>query len=195
MSGQIKSRSRVAAFGEVYTAKKQVWDMLRLVPDTLPIDATWLEPACGNGNFLAEILKRKLIQAGNETDYVRAVIIAVSSIYGVDIQHDNVIESRDRLLQIITNDVEAATKSAPDPRLIYTAKQILSRNIVCGNTLSETASDGSPLIFCEWKLQQSGCIICKEYRYSDLLSAGGACESYIARHRYNWLKVNKIKAA
>ena len=57
MSAQIKSRKRVADFGEVYTAQKQVNDMLALLPDDMPLESTYLEPACGNGNFLAAILK------------------------------------------------------------------------------------------------------------------------------------------
>ena len=61
-TGQIKSRQRVSEFGEVYTAHRQVTDMLDLIQaDMIGIDTTYFEPACGNGNFIVEILKRKLM--------------------------------------------------------------------------------------------------------------------------------------
>ena len=58
---QVKSRERVAAHGEVFTAEREVKAMCDLVkPETERIDSRFLEPACGDGNFLAEILTRKL---------------------------------------------------------------------------------------------------------------------------------------
>ena len=57
----IKSKQRVRDYGEVYTPEQIVRDMLDLLPhDTQAIDSTYLEPACGNGAFLIEILRRKL---------------------------------------------------------------------------------------------------------------------------------------
>ena len=58
---QVKSKKRVADHGEVFTAEKEVNAMLDLVKqETERIDSRFLEPACGNGNFLAEVLRRKL---------------------------------------------------------------------------------------------------------------------------------------
>ena len=58
---QVKSRQRVADHGEVYTAEREVRAMCDLVKsETERIESRFLEPACGNGNFLAEVLRRKL---------------------------------------------------------------------------------------------------------------------------------------
>src|SRR5271155_2392031 len=92
---QVVSRKRVNDHGEVFTAKREVTAMLDLVKhETTRIDSRFLEPACGKGNFLTEILERKLrvVQSryGNsQLDYERNAILAVSSIYGIDILEDN----------------------------------------------------------------------------------------------------------
>lgn len=58
---QVKSKQRVADFGEVYTNEREVNAMLDLVADQASNpEKTFLEPACGNGNFLSEVLARKL---------------------------------------------------------------------------------------------------------------------------------------
>lgn len=96
MEKQIKSRQRVADHGEVYTAEREVKAMCDLVSDECNrIDSRFLEPACGDGNFLAEILCRKLAAVKKKykksvIDYEKNSLLAVSSIYGVDILADNV---------------------------------------------------------------------------------------------------------
>ena len=61
MEKQVKSKQRVADHGEVFTAEREVNAMLDLVKqETERIDSRFLEPACGDGNFLSEILRRKL---------------------------------------------------------------------------------------------------------------------------------------
>ena len=102
MEKQIKSKRRVSDFGEVYTARKQVTDMVDLVDSSASdITTTVLEPACGNGNFLVEILARKMNTIQwcpiSLIRYERETLRAVASIYGVDIQKDNTIECRERL--------------------------------------------------------------------------------------------------
>ena len=88
---QVKSKKRVSDHGEVFTAKREVNAMLDLVKqETERIDSRFLEPACGDGNFLAEILRRKLkIVRGryrkSPADYEKYAVVAVTSIYGVDI--------------------------------------------------------------------------------------------------------------
>ena len=102
----IKSRERVSQHGEVFTALREVNAMLDLVkPETERIESRFLEPACGNGNFLAEILRRKLNILSthfsrSRIDYEFNAIVAVGSIYGIEIQIDNVEECRERLLGI-----------------------------------------------------------------------------------------------
>lgn len=103
---QIKSKKRVADHGEVFTSEREVNAMLDLVkPETERIDSRFLEPACGNGNFLAEVLRRKLAvvkerYAKSQIEFERYAVLAISSIYGVDILEDNAVECRNRLFKI-----------------------------------------------------------------------------------------------
>ena len=106
MEKLVKSRQRVADHGEVFTAEREVNAMLDLVKnETERIDSRFLEPACGNGNFLAEILRRKLavvkrMYGRNVADYEKWSIIALMNIYGVELLDDNAIECRNRLYDI-----------------------------------------------------------------------------------------------
>ena len=103
---QSKSKQRVADHGEVFTSDREVNAMLDLVKqETDRIDSRFLEPACGTGNFLAEILRRKLAAVESrykksQLEYERYAVIAVTSLYGVDILEDNIIECRNRLFKI-----------------------------------------------------------------------------------------------
>ena len=100
---QVISKKRVTDHGEVYTSKREVNAMLDLVKqETERIESRFLEPACGTGNFLTEILERKLrvIESRygkSQLEYERYGVLAVSSVYGIDILEDNVVESRKRL--------------------------------------------------------------------------------------------------
>lgn len=124
MVGQIKSKQRVNDFGEVYTNQKEVKAMCDLIPQDIwdDIDKTFLEPCCGNGNFLSEILQRKFAKCRNYTDGLRAL----QSCYGIDIQEDNIIETRQRLLNMYTSIWAEGHDQAA---------KILQNNIVCGDSL------------------------------------------------------------
>ena len=104
---QIKSRERVAERGEVFTAEREVNAMLDLVKqETERIDSRFLEPACGTGNFLVEILRRKLEVVRRQYqkqlgELELQTTIALSSVYGIDIMKDNVEECCQRLLDIV----------------------------------------------------------------------------------------------
>ncbi len=106
---QIKSKKRVANHGEVFTAKREVNAMLDLVKhETDRIDSRFLEPACGTGNFLVEILNRKLSVVErkykrNQIEYERYAVLAISSIYGIDLMIDNICECRKRLFEILND--------------------------------------------------------------------------------------------
>lgn len=107
MSRHIVSKKRVADHGEVFTNPREVNAMLDLVrQETERIDSRFLEPACGTGNFLAEVLERKLRVVDrryrrSQIEYERYTLLAVSSIYGIDLLEDNVLECRRRLLTIV----------------------------------------------------------------------------------------------
>ncbi len=132
----IKSKQRVSDFGEVFTPAHIVKDMCDLVPAEMwvSVDTTFLEPACGTGNFLAEILARKLELCKNWQDG----LIALKSVYGIDIQMDNVIEARQRLFDMYI------AKFPKSPALSgIMAAQILASNIVCGDFIKEYKDERS----------------------------------------------------
>lgn len=113
MATMIKSKERVQQHGEVFTPDSIVNDMLDLVDERLDkeevwkyIDTTYLEPACGTGNFLLRILDRKLEVAQRSLtrdQWELALIHSLCSIYAIDIQSDNVIESKNRMKELIYN--------------------------------------------------------------------------------------------
>ena len=120
----IKSRKRVKDFAEVYTPNWLVKDMVALAKAS-EIETTVLEPACGNGNFLAEILEQKLQYSRNEEESW----ISLKSLYGIDIQEDNVKECKERLCNIFLKYFPWYDKTDVMP--------ILDNNIVCGNFLTK----------------------------------------------------------
>lgn len=127
MSKQIKSKERVSRFAEVFTAEREVKAMCDLVlQETERIDSRFLEPACGNGNFLVEILERKLSRCEN----AEQGLTALKSIYGIDIQRDNVEESKLRLFDIFVKHFPKAPATTG-----LEAAAILENNIICGNSL------------------------------------------------------------
>ena len=127
-SNQIKSKDRVSKFAEVFTAEREVKAMCDLIPSEVweDINSRFLEPACGNGNFLVEIFERKL----NRCESAEQGLNALRSIYGIDIQQDNVEESKQRLFDMFIKHYP----KAPAITAIVAA-QILENNIICGDSL------------------------------------------------------------
>lgn len=154
--GQIKSRERVASHGEVFTADREVNAMLDLVKqETERIDSRFLEPACGNGNFLAEILRRKLSVVNNlyskvRRDYELNALVAVASLYGIELLPDNVEECKSRLYNLFEENYKSRFKICSEEYL-QSVKYILNRNILCGDALTLRIPDSNqPIIFSEW---------------------------------------------
>ena len=143
---QVKSRKRVTDHGEVFTAQREVNAMLDLVKqETERIDSRFLEPACGTGNFLVEILKRKLAvveqrYSKSQIEYERYAILALSSIYGVDILQDNVQTCRDRLLGIFTHYYQKNYKELKSD-FLRSAEIMISKNILLGDALDLRITD------------------------------------------------------
>lgn len=127
-TGQIKTRKRVRDFGEVFTNEREVKAMCDLIPTETweNITSTFLEPACGNGNFLVEIFRRKLERCKTEKDGLKAL----ASIFAIDIQADNVNESRARLKAMYTEKFPEASDFA-----LYIVDLTLKNNIRCGDSL------------------------------------------------------------
>ena len=114
----VKSKQRVADHGEVFTPPWMVEAMLDLVkPETERIDARFLEPACGSGNFIVQILRRKLAAVKKQygkhpADYEKYAVVALSSIYGVELLPDNAEACRDRLFAIWDKEYAANCRKA-----------------------------------------------------------------------------------
>jgi hypothetical protein len=172
---QVKSKERVAKHGEVFTAEREVKAMCDLVKsETERIESRFLEPACGDGNFLSEILNRKLDVVFNRygksiVEYERYSILAVSSLYGVDIMEDNAKECRKRLYIIWNERYLKLWKSQLDERVQATAKFIISKNILYGDALTMKRNDGEPIVFSEWSLVTGDKIKRRDFQLYELL--------------------------
>lgn len=172
---QVKSKKRVVEHGEVFTAEREVKAMCDLVKsETERIESRFLEPACGDGNFLSEILNRKLDVVFNRygksiAEYERYSILAVSSLYGVDILEDNAKECRERLYNIWNERYIKLWKSQIDKRVQIAAKFIISKNILYGDALTMKKNDGEPIVFSEWSLVTGDKIKRRDYQLYELL--------------------------
>ena len=176
---QVKSKQRVADHGEVFTSDREVYAMLDLVQqETERIDSRFLEPACGTGNFLVEILRRKLtaVEAKykkSQLEYERYAVIAISSIYGVDIMEDNVLECRDRLLKIFKEQYARLFRKTFKEDCVHAVHFILDRNILWGDalTLRTIGEIEKPIVFSEWSLITGSQIKRRDYLFNELTPA------------------------
>lgn len=174
---QVKSKQRVTDHGEVFTSQREVNAMLDLVKqETERIDSRFLEPACGTGNFLIEILKRKLTvveqrYSKNQLEYERSAIQALSSIYGIDILEDNAAQCRERLFKIFDEKYSSLYKDNCRDDLRKSARFILFRNIVWGDalTLQTVGLYPKPIVFSEWALITGSLMQRRDFTYKSLL--------------------------
>ena len=193
MKKQVNSKQRVADHGEVFTAEREVKAMCDLVSDECQnIYSRFLEPACGDGNFLSEILSRKLAVVKKKykkspLDYEKNAILALSSIYGVDILLDNAVACRERLFIIWEKEYKAVCKKECSDDTRAAARFILSRNIVCGNALSlrcvdENGNDTTePIVFSEWAFITGSQMQRKDYTFDELLNGDDAAKKKRAK--------------
>ena len=151
---QIKSRQRVADHGEVFTNPREVNAMLDLVRnESFRLDSRFLEPACGDGNFLIEILRRKLSllqDLKSQTEWEFQSLIAVGSCYGIDILPDNAEACRTRLEEYILSQHPASERLPVDSPYLLSLRYMLRKNIVCGDALTYRTAEDKPITFCEW---------------------------------------------
>lgn len=177
MQRQIVSKKRVTDHGEVLTGRREVNAMLDLVrQETERIDSRFLEPACGTGNFLTEILERKLRVVDrryrrSQIEHERYALLAVSSIYGIDLLEDNVAECRRRLLAI----VERHCRSLFNEDFLQAIRFVLERNIIHGDALSlkTVGGDPKPIVFSEWSLVNGSLVKRRDFEFHALLSFAG----------------------
>ena len=180
--GQIKSKKRVTDHGEVFTGEREVNAMLNLVKsETERVESRFLEPACGNGNFLAEILRRKLEAAKKASkykgkvftaDYEKKAITALCSIYGVELLQDNVEACIKRLYGIWDKEYTKVMKAEGSDAVRDVAKFILRKNILCGDTLTMMKNDGTPIIFSQWDFVMNDNIKRRDFRLDELMKGG-----------------------
>lgn len=152
-SGQIRSRQRVRDLAEVFTQKREIDGILDMMVDAFEgIDIKFLEPSCGSGNFLVEILLRKLHGVlwkdfGHQERYEHSLIRTLASIYGVDISHENVTESRSRLAHTILGHYQAdANTLTPTVGFLTAIGLVLESNVLQGDALSGE----DEIDFCDW---------------------------------------------
>ena len=185
----VKSKQRVADHGEVFTPAWMVEAMLDLVKDESErIDSRFLEPACGSGNFLVQILKRKLAAVElkfGKSDFERRhyALLGLMCIYGVELLADNIAECRANVL-----DVFADYLNLDDTDDLYrAATHVLSENLVHGDALTMRAKDGQAIHFAEWGYLGKGKYQRRDFRFdvltgSSAFSAEGSLFADLGKH-------------
>ena len=185
----VKSKQRVADHGEVFTPAWMVEAMLDLVKDeTERIDSRFLEPACGNGNFLVKILRRKLAAVElkyGQSDFERRhyALLALMCIYGIELLPDNIADCRANLLEIFAEYLSLN----PSDDLYRAAFYVLSQNLVHGDALSMRMFDTSPITFPEWGYVGKGRFQRRDFRFDSLTqssaySAEGSLFAHLGKH-------------
>ena len=185
----IKSKQRVADHGEVFTPPWLVEAMLDLVrEETERIDARFLEPACGSGNFLAPILRRKLAAVQlkyGRSDFERRcyALLALMCIYGIELLADNIAECRANMLEILAEYL----KLDETDELYRAAAGVLARNLVHGDALTMRSHDGQPITFAEWGYLGKGRFQRRDFRLDTLtlsstFSAEGSLFAHLGKH-------------
>jgi hypothetical protein len=170
---QIKSKDRVRNLAEVYTNEREVNAMLDLIPLRKPDDIIsyrYLEPACGNGNFLIEILRRKLKRINDKyanksvKEYEFYIARALTTIYGIDICPENVSEARNRLFTEVkaTFDTHKGSFECSDGFLSL-IDYLLMTNIVLGDSINAPEK----IIFTEFKMKHRS-LTRYEYCFADM---------------------------
>lgn len=166
----VKSKQRVADHGEVFTPDWLVEAMLDLVKDeTERIDSRFLEPACGSGNFLVKILRRKLAAVElkyGKSDFERQHfgLLALMCIYGIELLPDNIAECRTNLLEIFAGYLNL--QETDD--LYRAASYVLSQNLVHGDAMKMLTHDGEALTFAEWGYLGKGKFKRRDFRLASL---------------------------
>ncbi|MCH9736307.1 MAG: N-6 DNA methylase [Actinomycetia bacterium] len=168
----VRSKERVADHGEVFTPQWIVDAMLDLVKgESERINSRFLEPACGSGNFVVPVLIRKLVTVHaryGQSDFERRhqALLALMSIYGIELLDDNVAECRENLLAVFTDYLGIAE----DEPFHFAATAVLTANIVHGDALTMTTrtSVPVPITFAEWSYLGKGRFHRRDFRFDTM---------------------------
>ena len=183
MHSQVKSKQRVTDYGEVFTSPEIVNAMLDLVKqETERIDSRFLEPACGTGNFLVEILRRKLKVVENnyhrsQLEFERNLVLAVASIYAIDLLKDNVVACRERLNELANKQYTAHFKKETKKACRRSLNYVLQKNIIWGDALDlkTVGPETQQIIFVEWSFPLNNSLIKRrDFVFSELLPGNNA---------------------
>ena len=185
----VKSKQRVADHGEVFTPAWMVEAMLDLVKgETERFDSRFLEQACGSGNFVVQILRRKLASVElkyGKSDFERRhyALLALMCIYGIELLPDNIAECRANLLEIFAEYLNLA----PSDDLYRAAFYVLSQNFVHGDALTMRTQGKLPITFAEWGYLGKGRFQRRDFRYDSLTqssaySAEGSLFAHLGKH-------------
>ena len=175
----VKSKQRVADHGEVFTPAWMVEAMLDLVKDeTERIDSRFLEPACGSGNFIVQILKRKLAVVElkfGKSDFERQhyALYGLMCIYGIELLVDNIAECRFNVLEVFADYLKLDEADG----LYRAATHVLSTNLVHGDALTMRATDGQPITFAEWGYLGKGKFQRRDFRFDVLTGSSKYSEA------------------
>jgi type I restriction-modification system DNA methylase subunit len=185
----VKSKQRVADHGEVFTPAWLVEAMLDLVKEESErIDSRFLEPACGSGNFLVQVLRRKLAAVElkyGKSDFERRhyALLGLMCIYGIELLADNIAECRANILEVLA---EYLNLDETDD-LFRAASHVLSQNLVHGDALTMRNHEGAPITFAEWGYLGKGRFQRRDFRFDVLLgssafSAEGSLFAHLGKH-------------
>ena len=176
---QVKSKQRVADHGEVFTNEREVKAMVDMVmkniePDNL-IAATFLEPSCGSGNFLVEILERKAAYleetVQDPTEFEIGIILLATSLYGLELLEDNVRECRERLINHFKAHLRQDFKNYD--YLLKSIEKVVKNNVIWANTLEYSTIDGKPLEFIKWELKEGGIFEISKHDFRSMVDGTG----------------------
>jgi hypothetical protein len=184
-AAQVRTKKRVSDHGEVLTGQREVNAMLDLVKqETERIDSRFLEPACGDGNFLSAILQRKLAvvekrYGKSQLDFERNAVLAISSIYGIDILSDNVRDCRRRLFEIFDAHYTRLFKAVGKNSCRESVRFILERNIIWGDALTLKTVGETPghIVFSEWSPVNGSMLKRRDFTFTELLRHEGAMQA------------------
>jgi hypothetical protein len=171
----VKSKQRVADHGEVFTPAWMVEAMLDLVKEeTERIDSRFLEPACGSGNFLVQVLRRKLAAVelrfgSSEFERRHYALLGLMCIYGIELLDDNIAECRENLLEIFAEYLRLDESD----HLYRAAVYVLSANLIHGDALTMRTNLGEPIVFAEWGYLRKGKFQRRDFRL-DVLTQSSA---------------------
>lgn len=153
----IVSEDRVASHGEVFTPTEIVCDMTNLIGcNTERFDCVVLEPSCGTGNFLIEILDRRISRVRktymrSQNEYEHYIFVSISTLFGIELIHENILECRKRMFSKVEDFYLRDFENSANLKFLELLKFVISKNIVHGNFITGmNASSSDKMTFTQW---------------------------------------------